>query len=221
MSAHLIRGGGGDGNEPGSEDPVQVVFRPARMVLDALTEMWEPFAWLDQQRQSRRPLFEPAKAAELIHIIPPGHRIAEAGALFLQAEEVPAPESWVHLAVGMMLQSQPNPISFDGDAYRCTIADGLYADPEVSDWGRYLPGFSAAVIVRTIRQIRRECVELPHPGRFINLCVEHREWFKKRHADMGTLMDLRYEAEDALEAINPEHPLLAGRYEDGEDLIPF
>jgi hypothetical protein len=210
MSFYVIPGG----REPGAEDPVQAVFRPAKPAIDAHIEILEPFRWLDQQRRLRRPLFEPSKAASLLGVIPPGHRLAEAGLRFLQAEEVSAPEAWVHLAIGMMLQSQPNPISFDGDAYRCTVVDGLYADPEV--WGRYGPGFSAAVVVRTIRQIRGDYVELPPPGRFINLCVEQRRWFRERHEDIGTLMDLRYQAEDALEAINPQHPLLAGRYEEDD-----
>ena len=36
------------------------------------------------------------------------------------------------------------------------------------------------MIVRSIKQARRELDELPSPGRFINLCIEHRAWFKKR-----------------------------------------
>jgi hypothetical protein len=163
MSFQAIRGGasGTTINEPGSEDPWEITFRPAKPVLDAVIEMLEPLRWLDQRRRSRRPFFEPERAAELIDLIPSGNRIAKGGALFLEAEEISAPEGWMHVAVGLMLQSQANSTAIDGDAYRCAIADGAFRDPEV--WGQYDPGFSAAVIVRTIRQARRQGA-LPSPG---------------------------------------------------------
>jgi len=104
--------------------------------------MLEPLRWLGQRRRPRLPLFEPERAAELIDLIPSGNRIAKAGALFIEAEEIPAPEAWVHVAVGLMLQAEANPNAIDGDAYRCAIADGAFRDPEV--WGHYAPGFSAA-----------------------------------------------------------------------------
>jgi hypothetical protein len=47
----------------GSEDPFEITFRPAKLVLDAVIEMLEPLRWLDRRRrspylssnQSRRP----------------------------------------------------------------------------------------------------------------------------------------------------------------------
>src|ERR1700688_2094259 len=134
---------------PGAEDPFEIVFAPAKPILDAIIEMWKPLAWLDQRRRSRRPLFEPEQAAELINLIPSGNRIARAGALFLDAEENPAPEGWVHVAIGLMLQSEVNPQAIDVDAYRCAVADGAYRDRVV--WEHYdEPGFSCAVVVQAL-----------------------------------------------------------------------
>jgi hypothetical protein len=124
-------------NGVGSEDPFEIAFRPAKPVLDALIEMRRPISWLDQQRRSGLPIFHPSRAAELIDIIPNGDRIAKAGALFIEAEEKPAPEEWLHLALGVMLDSEPGAANVP-DAFRCAVADGAYRDEQV--WERYQPG---------------------------------------------------------------------------------
>jgi hypothetical protein len=215
---HVIRNGGVSGapivSEAGSEDPFEITFAPAKPVLDAIIEMWKPLAWLDRQRRSRLPLFDPERAAELIDLIPSGGRIAKAGTLFLEAEEISAPEAWVHVAVGLMLQSEANPNAIDGDAYRCAITDGAFRDPEV--WEPYDAGFSAAVVVRSIRQARRQGA-LPSPGGFLKLCAKHREQFKKWNADTSTLLEIRWAAEDVLDQIGPKWL----DYYDPEEEVPF
>jgi hypothetical protein len=182
-------------NEPGSEDQFEITFRPAKPVLDAVVELWRPLVWLDRRRRTKLPLFDAKQAAELIEFIPAGHRIAKAGALFIEAEEVPAPEAWMHIAVGLMLQEFVANVS---DSYRCGVTDGAYRDPDV--WGSYDPGFSTAVVVRSIRDARLQGA-LPSTGDFVKLCIKHRRWFKARHADTSTLLNLRYAAEDALDEI--------------------
>jgi hypothetical protein len=62
--------------------------------------------------------------------------------LFEHAECDQAPEPWAHVAIGLMLHSHPA-ASVNGDVYRCSIADNLYRDPELTKDGR---GFSCAVI---------------------------------------------------------------------------
>jgi hypothetical protein len=210
----LIRSGAPSGapiiSEAGSEDPFEITFAPAKPVLDAIIEMRKPLAWLDRQRRSRLPLFDPERAADLIDIIPCGNRIAKSGALFLEAEEISAPEGWVHVAIGLMLQEAGATVS---DAYRCAITDGAFRDPEV--WGQYEPGFSAAVIVNSIRAVRRQGT-LPSTGGFLNLCAKHRAQFKSWNADLSTLLNLRWEAEDAIEKIDPQRLLLDYDLEDEE-----
>jgi hypothetical protein len=211
----LVHTGGASGAaniyEPGSEDPFETVFAPAKSVLDAIIEMWGPLRWLHRQQQSQRTIFDPKQAGKLIDLVPPGHRIAKAGGLYLEAEEISAPEAWVHVAIGLMLQEAGASVS---DAYRCAITDGAFRDPEI--WGSYEPGFSAAVIVRTIREVRLKGA-IPSTGGFLNLCAKQRAQFKSWRADTSTLLEVRYAAEDVLEQSGVK--LL--EFYDQEDAVPF
>jgi hypothetical protein len=83
------------------EDPFQIAFRPAQPALDAIISVREPMAWLNRQRRSGKPLYDPDEAAELVEIIPESRQLAVAGRLFLEAEEQPAPEGWLHVALGL------------------------------------------------------------------------------------------------------------------------
>jgi hypothetical protein len=216
---HLIRSGGASGGpviigDSGGEDPFEIAFRPAKPVLDAIVEMWKPLAWLDRQRQSRLPLFDSKRAGELINVIPNDSRLLRAGALFQEAEQEPAPEGWVHIAIGLMLASMGPAAANVHDAYRCGIVDGKFQDPE--NWEGYSPGFSTAVVARSIREVRRQD-GVPSPARFLAMCAKHRARFKQWNADMNTLTAIRYEAEDTLDEIGYER---LDDY-DEEDLIPF
>jgi hypothetical protein len=115
--------------------------------------MWKPLAWLDRQWQSRLPLFDPKRAGELINVIPNDSRLLRAGALFQEAEQEPAPEGLVQIAIGLMLASMGSAAANLHDGYRCGIIDAMFQDPEI--WENYSPGFSIAVVVRTIREARR------------------------------------------------------------------
>jgi hypothetical protein len=202
-------------NGVGAEDPFEIVIMPAKPVLNALIEMRKPLAWLNQQRRSGRPIFHPNRAVELIDVIPNGDRIARAGALFLVAEEQPAPEQWLHVALGVMLDSEPGAVTVP-DAFRCAITDGAYRDPAV--WEHYdEPGFSCAVVVQAIREARLQGA-LPSPGGFLKLCIKHRRQFRTWNADISTLLNLRWEAEDALEKIDPKRLLLDYN---PDDEVPF
>jgi hypothetical protein len=116
-----------------------------------------------------------------------------------------------------MLQSEVNANDIDSDAFRCAIADGEFRDPEVRQG--YEPGFSVAVVVRSIREARLQGAR-PSPGNFLKLCVKHRAKFRAWNADMSTLLDLQYEAEDALDKLQTT-PRLALGYADNEMDIPF
>jgi hypothetical protein len=191
-------------------NPFEVVFAPAQPVLDALIEMRKPLAWLYRQRRSGRPLFEPERAAELIELIPDGGRLARAGALILGAVEQPAPEAWVHVAVGLMLQADG--ASVDGDAFRGAVVDSLYRDLEC--WEQDQPGVSAPVVVRAIREARLQGA--PTPGAFVLLCLKHRRLLRAAHNQISDLMEVRYAAEDVLEAKG----LLRLTYDDDNEDTP-
>jgi hypothetical protein len=220
MSEVVSYGGGAQSAAiiTGAGDVFRTTFAPAQPVLDAVVEMWKPLTWLNRQRRSGRPLFELSRAAELIESIPDSDRLADAGALFLKAEEEPAPEgeAWLHIALGVWLESEPGAVSFP-DAFRCAIADSLYRDPTV--WGDYEPGFSAAVVAMSIRAARLQGAL--SPGAFVKLCLKHRRLFRALNSDIDVLMQLRWDAEDELEELQPR---LAGWrapvYPDDDDL-PF
>ncbi len=178
----------------GAVDPFEVAFRLAQPTLDALMLVRKPLAWLYRQRRSGRPLFEPSRAAELLELIPDGSRLADAGALILTATEEAAPEAWLHVAIGLMLQADGATI--DGDAYRCAVADSLYRDPEC--WDHYEPDVSAAVVVLATREARLHGAHTP--GAFVNLCVKHRRKLRTINKDIDDLLATRFAAEDELEA---------------------
>jgi hypothetical protein len=205
--------GGALGPNAGAEDQFEITFRPAKPAMDAFIEMRRPLGWLHQRRRSSRPLFDPNHAVELLEIIPAGDRLARAGALFLKAEEQPTPEGWLHLAIGLMFDSEPSAVNFP-DATRCAVADSAYRDPVV--WGDYEPGFSAAVVVRSIREARLQGAL--SPGVIVNLFIKHRRLFKALKADLDILMQVRWEAEDAVEKIDPQRLLLDY---DPENEVPF
>jgi hypothetical protein len=194
-------------------DPFETVFRPAKPALDAFIDMRRPLEWLHQRRRSNRPLFDPNQAVQLLDTIPDGDHLTRAGALFLEAEEQPAPESWLHLAIGLMFDSEPGAVNFP-DATRCAVADSAYRDPQVWE-DDYEPGFSAPVVVRAIREARLQGAL--SPGVIVKLLMKHRRLFKTLNADLDALMQVRWDAEDAIEN-NPKRLLL--NYDPDND-VPF
>jgi hypothetical protein len=185
-------------------------IQPAQPTLDAVVALLKPMAWLDEQRQSGWPLFSPETAGVLIELIPDGGRLAEAGALFLYAEEAAADEAWFCVAIGMMLASIPTARDL-GDDYRSALADAVYRDEATG--GPY----SAPVVVRAIREARRTLDDAPSVATLLRLCAKNRNWFRKRQDDIDQLLELRYQAEDHLEAIG----LYTPTYDDAEDEVPL
>jgi hypothetical protein len=187
-------------------DPFEVVFRPARPTLDVVVQMRTPLSWL--RRQKRPPLdvkrasqhrMEAIKRCELI---PMDSDLYRAGRLFEQAEAEPAPELWIHLVLGIWLDSRPAAANIR-EAFRYGIVDSMFHDPEV--WEDYLPGFSAPVIAQAIRADRRQDTGAPpSAGGFLVLCAKHRDQFRRWRADINDLLGIRQNAEDILIALGDE-----------------
>jgi hypothetical protein len=155
-------------------------------------------------------IFSKENAGELIELIPDGGRLAGIGALFLRAEEEAADEPWFCVAIGMMLAGIPTAHDL-GDDYRSALADAVYRDEETG--GPY----SAPVVVRAIREARRTMDDVPSVATFLKLCAKQRRWFQKRRDDINQLLEIRYQAEDHLEAIG----LYTPTYDDPEEAVPF
>jgi hypothetical protein len=195
----------------GAEDQFEIAFQPARPVLDAVVELWKPLLWLNQNCQPPRrlPVLDLRRAnehrdtaVERCQLIPQDPELYVVSKLFEEAECKPAPETWFHIAIGLMLQSLPAAATVS-DTYRCGLADSVYRDPEI--WGRYSPGFSAPVVVRSIREARRQSSDLPpSPGTFLAMCSKHRDQFRRWRADIDTLVEIRQNAEDVLIALGDE-----------------
>jgi hypothetical protein len=100
-------------------------------------------------------------------MIPKDPHLYQAQTLFKGAEHEAAPEGWAHIANGLMLDSTPSANRVT-DAYACAIVDGMFHDPET--WDGYGAGYSAPVIIRAIREARREDA-LPSPGRVSSRCA--------------------------------------------------
>jgi hypothetical protein len=209
----IVHGGASGAPHTGAHDQFEIIFRPAKPTLDALIDVRKPLAWLNQRRGSSRPMFDPKEALELLDIVPHADHLAKAGVLFLEAEQHPAPEAWLHLAIGLMLDSEPAAANLS-DATRCAVADSAYRDPDV--WQDYEPGFSPPVVVRAIREARLQGAL--SPGIIVNLFMKHRRLFKALNADVDALMRVRWDAEDAAEK-NPQRPLLG--YDDPDSVVPF
>jgi hypothetical protein len=208
----------------GGEDPFQIAFRPAAAVLDTVVALRKPLMWLDRQRQvnGRLPLLSLSRASEhrgaaieRCEVIPKDPDLYRAMRLFESAECEPAPEGegWVHFAIGVMLDSAPTPADVH-DAYRCAIVDGAYRDPEL--WGDYEPGFSAPVIVRSVREARLQAA-LPSAGSFLKMCVRHRAWFGRSRMSIWDLIEIRQNAEDVLTKLGDDRVADLCFHEDDED----
>jgi hypothetical protein len=170
--------------------------------------------WLADRRRSGGPLFDPKRAADLIELIPAGGRLAKAGALFLGAVETAAPESWIRGTLGAWLESEPMAANINGDYFRFAVTDGLCRDPQF--WEDCEAGVSAPVLVCAIREARLQGALAP--GAFVKLCVKHRRRFQKMHADVGTLMEIRWQAEDTLEE-SGQRPAVT--YSGDDEDLPF
>src|SRR5207247_1241013 len=187
-------------------DPFEVVFRPTRPTLDAVVRLRPQLLWL--RRQKRPPLdvkrasqhrMEAIKRCELI---PMDRDLYRNDRLFEQAEAEPAPELWMHVVLGVWLDSRPAAANIR-EPFRYGIIDSMFHDPEV--WGDYSPGFSAPVIAQAIREDRRLDTGAPlSAGGFLALCAKHREQFRRWRADINDLLGIRQNAEDILIALGDE-----------------
>ena len=72
------------------------------------------------------------------------------------------------------------------------IVDATCDDPATCE-------YSAAVLVQALRESRRSFDRLT-AANLVRLCDKHRHRFRILHADIDQLMEIRYQAEDYLEA---------------------
>jgi hypothetical protein len=203
--------GGGDGG--GVIDRFAQVFAVAKPTLDAILKLRDARTWYaDRQHWPTLRLkldldFEDEAKARLA-IIPETAVLQEAAQLFDDAVRKSAPEGWYHLVLGTLLASMPNAKNVAPD-YQFGVVDMLLNDEAI--WERdCAPGFSAAIFVCAIRQVRREEEFVPTAAKILKACKEHRKRFKQLGLEVEMLIDVRQNAEQVIEEVNREYEDLFG-----------
>lgn len=195
-------------NRPKIEDQIRVAFAPAKPTEKALEQLRPAFDWfVERERDDREHLrmffdlgnYWPSqfidRARARVAVVPDASMIENAQQLFHDAEHVPAPWGWYALAFNAMLASAPNAKSV-APAYTFAIIDSLQHDDEICQG--YRPGFSPPVVVRAIRQLRRESNFVPTPAEIFRACQQHRVWFRERQRITGMLLQIRHNAEQVI-----------------------
>jgi hypothetical protein len=176
------------------EDPFQIAFRVAAPTLSKVKWLQPHFKFINAYRRSGRDPLKDNDPHRLLRALPTGDRLADVGALFGKAEDETASEDWVHVVLGLMVDSLPGAKDVS-DAFRHGIIDTMYRDP-------FGGSYSAPVICMAIREATRTVDGLPSPARFVSLCEAQRAQFRKWRDDVDALMELRYRVEDFMEEQN-------------------
>jgi hypothetical protein len=199
MSTELIRAGstGSLVANQDRDDPFSIVFAPARPALAAAMQL-HPLL-----RLIGTPLLDVGHAAkhrdaalERCAAIPRDKEMYAARKQFEAAEQEPAPEPWLHAAIGLTLDSMPGAESLP-PSFRFGLVDLMMHDEDVH--GDYRPGFSYAVVAKAAREIRRTCECVPSQATFLKACTKHRAGFRKLVSLTERLIELRQNSEDVLQ----------------------
>jgi hypothetical protein len=207
MSDLIVPGGGNPpGPASGQQDPFKVAFARALPTITAVRELAPALRWLDSKEGESNRLSLPTRKRDIepqhrhealrrYQLVPDFDRLDVMCNLFHAAEHEPASEAWLHVAIGLMLDSMPNAKNVS-PSYRFSVVDSMLYDEKVFE--DYRPGFSQAVMYRTIQDVRRTSEYAPTPAVFLEKCVAHRLWFKHRRNSVGCLWHIRDNAEHVL-----------------------
>jgi hypothetical protein len=170
------------------DDPFAVVFGPARPTLLAARTLKPLRRFSDLAMLNlKQPEKHRDDAVERFEHIPEDAVMYAARKLFAETE--PAPEAWLHAAVGLTLDSIPSAKDLPR-SFRFGLVD-LMTDDET--------GFSYAVVAMASREIRRIVGDLPpSQAAFLQACVKARAEFRMLVGLTGRLIEVRQNAEDVL-----------------------
>jgi hypothetical protein len=178
------------------EDPFATVISPAKPALDAVMHIKPSIDWVVAARERspnlsldvRRAQQFADQAADRLRLIPPVETLRQMGQLFSDAERIPAPEAWLHLAIGVMLSERPNAGKVS-PTYRFGIVDSMLYDEE------YAPGFSQPVVVRALRELRKASDFVPSPAEVLKTCKRQKRLFQELQRRTEQLIFIRQNAE--------------------------
>jgi hypothetical protein len=176
------------------DDPFRVVFAPAQPALDAARKLKQLRSLADLPMLDIKHAEQHRDAAiERCELIPEDAIMYRARRRFEAAEHEPAPEPWLHAAIGLTLDSIPSARDLP-PSYRYGLVDLL-----MDDDSNYEPGFSYAVVAEASREVRRISSDLPpSQAAFLEACVKARAGFRKLVSCSDQLIATRQGAEDIL-----------------------
>lgn len=208
MAADLLPIGNQVAHRATIEDQVRIAFAPAKPTTDALSKLLPARNWLAEQQKRERyeryllldlenhypcELLDEAKAR--LVTVPEMTVLENAKRLFHDAENTPAPWGWYALAFNAMLAAAPNTKNV-APAYVFGLIDAFQHDEEL--WEGYRPGFSCAVVVVALRQLRRDTNFIPTPAEVFQACLRHRRRFRDLQWTTDTLLQVRQNAEEVV-----------------------
>ena len=117
------------------------------------------------------------------------------------------------MAFDAMLMAMPNAKNISEH----TVAAYLETLDDPETWQGYGPGFSAAVVVRSIRETMRASTYVATPCELLQMLQKHRKLFRTWQSDVQWLRDARDRAEDILLNLGE----IKFDMPDDDSLIPF
>lgn len=200
-------------------DHFALAFAPARPTLDALAKLRKVRTYLAERERydpKRNYAFGDLSPTELLALLPDAATLQHAKQLFEEAQHVPAPEEWYFLALGAMLAAMPNSGKVPVD-YTFGLVNSILNDDDLHRGYREM-GFSFAVVVLAIREVRRECKFVPSAQEVLEACQKHRRAFRDLIVDLEVMISVREHAEVALQ---PPKPRWGPQVDPDEAPLPF
>jgi hypothetical protein len=137
------------------DDPFAAISVPAGPTLQAIAHLNPSVDWVVANNCSPHLTLDVRRADEFLDeaddrlkLIPPTDVLRQAEQLFRDAERTPAEAAWLHVALGVMLDSLPNADKISA-SYRFGIIDSITYDDA------FAGGFSQPVVIRAIRELRK------------------------------------------------------------------
>jgi hypothetical protein len=198
---NVAHGGGSGGGIIDAFAKVSVVAKPT---LDAALKLRAAREWLEDHKKTfpftidlnRVSEVDEDEAKARLAIIPDTAILQRCTQLFDDAVRKSAPKAWFHLALGAMLEGMPNGKNVTAD-YQFQIVDLILHGEESYERGCE-HGFSAAIFVRAIRQVRSETDFVPGSASLLKACQSQRKHFRKLISEVAELIEVRENAEEAL-----------------------
>jgi hypothetical protein len=184
---------------------VAAVTKPT---FDMIVKLRPARDWLEDRRKNYRAVMidfarsvqqvDDEEAKERLGIVPELAVLQEAARLFDDAVSKAPPAGWFALALGAMLRGMPNAAGVAAD-YTFNIVDML-VHGDVLDRGCQ-PAFSAPIFVCALRKVRRELKFVPSAAEILEACQHYRKRFKDLASDVETLIEVRENAEQVVNAV--------------------